>query len=277
MKKIIVPIDFSDHSESALKSAALFAKKYDSEIYVLHMLDMQESSMSESSSYQQQKAVFLLKLSEKKLKDFLNKDYLKDVKIKPIIKHYTVFSEINLIAKEISADLIIMSSHGASGLKEFFVGSNTEKVIRYSDVPVLVLKTELKNIDFNDIVLATDFSEESIPAFKKALKTLDFLSARKHILYVNLPNEKFKTTSEMDAMANNFLLEAEGNVDRLINVNFVCDKSIEKGIFNFSNAIGTDLITLITHGRKGLSHVFAGSITEDVSNHSTLPIITFKI
>ncbi len=81
----------------------------------------------------------------------------------------------------------------------------------------------------------------------------------------------------MDAMANNFLLKAEGNVDRLINVNFVCDKTIEKGILNFSNPIGADLISVITHDRKGLSHIFAGSIAEDVTNHSTLPIITFKI
>jgi hypothetical protein len=59
----------------------------------------------------------------------------------------------------------------------------------------------------------------------------------------------------MDAMATNFLLKAEGSVDRLINVNFVCYRSIEKGI----------------------SPIFAGSIAEDVTNHSRLPIITFKI
>jgi len=43
------------------------------------------------------------------------------------------------------------------------------------------------------------------------------------------------------------------------------------------NALGADLISVITHGRKGLSHIFAGSIAEDIANHSTLPIITIKI
>jgi nucleotide-binding universal stress UspA family protein len=109
------------------------------------------------------------------------------------------------------------------------------------------------------------------------LTFLDFLGAKKHLLFVNLPNEKFKTTSEMDALANNFLMSAEGNVDRLINVNFVCAKTVEDGILSFSNALGADLIALITHGRKGLAHVFSGSISEDISNHSSLPIITFKI
>lgn len=277
MKKIIVPVDFSNHSIYALKTAALLAKKYDAIIYALHMLDIHEVSLTESEIYQQEKAVFFLKLSEKKFKTFLDKDFLEGVKVVPIIKHYKVFSEVNAIAKEVNADLIIMGSHGASGLKEFFVGSNTEKVVRYSELPVLVIKNEMFNTDFSDIVVASDFSEESIPAFKRMLKTVDFLNARKHILYVNLPNENFKTTTEMESLAADFLMEVEGNTDRLINVNYVCDRSVENGILNFSNAVGADLISVITHGRKGLSHIFEGSIAEDITNHATLPIMTFKI
>jgi nucleotide-binding universal stress UspA family protein len=277
MKKIIVPIDFSEYSEFALKVAAKFAKTETVTLYALHMLDLQEMSLTESPSHHQEKAVFFLKLAEKKMKTFLNKEYLKSIKVVPIIKHYKVFEEVNKIAEEVKADLVIMGSHGSSGLKEFLVGSNTEKVVRYSNIPVLVIKKELLNADFSNIVYATDFSENSILAFKSMLKTLDFLNAKKHILYVNLPNEKFKTTQEMDALAANFLQKAEGNLDRLINVSFMCDRTIEKGILNFSNLVGADLITLVTHGRKGLSHIFAGSIAEDVTNHSTLPIMTFKI
>ncbi|WP_341221003.1 universal stress protein [Polaribacter atrinae] len=277
MKKIIVPIDFSKHSEFALKTAALLAKKYNATVYALHMLDLQEISLTESEDNQQEKAFFFLKLAEKKFKDFLIKDYLKGIKIVPVIKQFKVFSEINDICKEVNADLIIMGSEGVSGLKEFFVGSNTEKVVRFANLPVLVIKNEMENADFSDIVIATDFSEESIPGFQKMLETLDFLNAKKHILYVNLPNEEFKTTSEMEKMANNFLMKAEGDVHRMINVNYVCDRTIEKGILNFSNAVGADLISVITHGRIGLSHIFAGSIAEDIANHSTLPIMTIKI
>ena len=277
MKKIIIPIDFSEYSEHALKAAALLSKKIDVEIYALHMLDLQEFNLSHSLDYSQEQGVFFLKLAEKKLQKFLQKDFLKEVKVVPLIKRYKVFSEVNAIAKEINADLIIMGSHGASGLKEFFTGSNTEKVIRYADIPVLILKNELKNLDFADIVIATDFSDETILAYKGILTFLDFLGARKHLLFVNLPNEKFKTTPEMDTLANNFLMSAEGNADRLINANFVCARTVEEGILSFSDAVGADLIALITHGRKGLAHVFSGSISEDISNHSALPIITFKI
>ena len=148
MKKVIVPVDFSEHSAHALKAAALLAKRSDIEIIVLHMLNLSVVSLSESASDLQEQSVFYLKLAEKKFKKFLDKPYLKDVKVTSIIKHYLSFSEINAIAEEINADLILMSSHGASGIKEIFIGSNTEKVIRHATVPVLVLKEELFDLNF---------------------------------------------------------------------------------------------------------------------------------
>lgn len=277
MKTVIIPVDFSEYSEFAMRAAALLSKKIEIKVYAVHMLDLPDASLSQSHEYSQEKTVLLTKLAENRFINFLEKDYLHGVKVTPVIKSYKVFSELNSIVNEVDADFIIMGSHGSSGLKEFFMGSNTEKVIRYSDVPVLVLKNELHDVNFSDIVIATDFSEESIPGFKKVLNSLDFFNARKHLLYVNLPNENFKTTPEMDFLVNNFLMQAEGNVDRLINVNFVSAKSVEEGVLTFSDVIGADLITLITNGRKGLSHVFSGSISEDISNHSSLPIMTFKM
>mgnify|MGYP000495337724 CR=1 FL=1 len=81
----------------------------------------------------------------------------------------------------------------------------------------------------------------------------------------------------MENMAVNFLNKAEGNTDKLKDINFVADKTIEKGILNFSNSVGADLIAISTHGRKGLSHLFKGSLSEDIANHANLPILTFKI
>jgi len=102
MKKIIVPVDFSEYSEFALKAAALLSKKVPVEIYALHMLDLQEVNMSQTSSYSQEKGIYFLKLAEQKFKKFLQKDFLKEVKVVPVIKHYKVFSEVNAIAKEIN-------------------------------------------------------------------------------------------------------------------------------------------------------------------------------
>ena len=81
MKKVIVPIDFSEHSEYALKAAALLAKRNEIEIVVLHMLNLSVVSLSESASDLQAQSIFYLKLAEKKFKKFLKKEYLKDIKL----------------------------------------------------------------------------------------------------------------------------------------------------------------------------------------------------
>lgn len=277
MKKILVPIDFSKHSEYALEAASVLAKKHNANILALHMLEISDALLTKTDSEQQAKTVFFLKLAEQKFKKFIDKDYLKGISIIPIVKHFKVFSEISDVAKEHNADLIVMGSHGTSGIKEVFIGSNTEKVVRHSNIPVLVIKHDPVLMDFENVVFACDFSEEAIKPYKDAYKLFKVLNTKVHLVYVNLPNESFRSSSEIERQVAHFLKLAEGNLENMNNVTYVSDYSIEKGILNFANLIGADLIAVVTHGRTGLSHFFEGSISEDIANHSTLPVMTFKI
>ncbi|MCK0109267.1 universal stress protein [Flavobacteriaceae bacterium S0825] len=277
MKKIIVPIDFSEHSEYALKTAAKLAKEANAELLVLHMLELSDVILTESDSQQQQKAVFFLKLVEQKFETFLDKEYLKDVNVTPIVKHYKVFSEVNDVAKEHDVDLIVMGSHGTSGFKEFFVGSNTERVVRNSQTPVLVIKNEIKDINFGTAVFATSFEEENVRPYLNATSMFKALGAKLKLLYVNLPNEHFKSSVEIEKKIAEFLITADGNLDKLNDVAYQADYTVEQGVMNYANKVGADIIAIPTHGRKGISHFFAGSIGEDIANHSPLPVITFMI
>jgi len=277
MKKIIVPIDFSQHSEYALKSAAKLAKQYKAEILALHMLEMSDIVLTTSDGLQHQKALYFFKLAEQKFETFLKKDYLKNLKVTPIVKHFKVFSEVNDVVLKQNADLIIMGSHGASGLKEYFVGSNTERVVRNSDVPVLVVKQEITDIHFDVVAYATDFSEEGLTAYIRAKKLFDSIGSKMYLVHVNLPNDKFKSSLEIEQDVVNFLTKSDGNLDKMDSIYYVSDYSVEKGLLRSANTLGADLIAMPTHGRKGLTHFFEGSIGEDVANHATLPVMTFKM
>ncbi|UPS91522.1 MULTISPECIES: universal stress protein [unclassified Bizionia] len=276
MKKIIVPIDFSEYSEYALETAAILAKKNNAEILALHMLEMSETILTKGSDGQME-SLFLIKLAEKRFGEFLDKSYLEGVKVTPIVKHFKVFREVNEVAKAHQADLIIMGSQGSSGIKEYFVGSNTEKVVRYSDIPVLVIKHNPILTEFETIVFASDFSDDSVSAYLKAKDMCRILGANMNMVYVNLPGENFKSTAEMEGKIVAFLKKAEGDLESLSKVTYVSDYTVENGISNFANLIGADLVAIATHGRKGIAHFFEGSISEDIANHSTLPVMTFKI
>ncbi|TPV32931.1 universal stress protein [Paucihalobacter ruber] len=277
MKKIIVPVDFSEHSVYAMEAAAILAKRNNAQILALHMLELSESSFSEQATNQPLNSIFFYKRAEQEFETFLKQDFLKDIKVIPAIKKYKVFKEVNDVAKHENADLIIMGSHGASGLNEIFVGSNTERVVRHSETPVLVVKSKPENMKFDHVVYGCDFTDESISSYIKVTKFFAKMDSQVHLLYVNLPDFAFKSTNEMEARVAEFLKKTEGNLKKMKDVVFYSDYSIEKGVLNYSAKIGADLIAVSTHGRKGIAHFFEGSISEDIANHSVLPVMTFRI
>lgn len=276
MKKIILPVDFSKHSEYALETAAALAKKHSSQLIVMNMLELSESMVSNSDSDRQNEMLFMLAHANKQFEAFLDKDYLEGVDLVPVIKHHKVLKEVDALAKEEGADLIIMGSRGHSDHSGIFTGSNTEKVVRYSETPVLVVKEKNENLNFDNVLLGTDFSEDSIPAFKKAANLLNELGGNVSLLHVNLPNNKFQSTKELDNKVSNFLTKV-GQESWKEKINFIADYTVEDGILNHSTKTGANAVALITRGRKGLSHFFGGSVTEDIANHSKLPILTFKM
>ncbi|MEL6810325.1 MAG: universal stress protein [Bacteroidota bacterium] len=277
MKKILVPVDFSEHSEYALEVAAKLAKEHKAEIITLHMMGLSEAVLTKDESQEVFEALYYMKLAEKRFDEFLNKDYLKGVKVESTVQNYKIFKEMDSVAKEFDADLIIMGSHGSSGMKEVFVGSNTEKVVRTSSIPVLVIKNRMSDFQINKMVFACDFSLDYVTAFQTARKFARTFNIDLQLLYINTP-ERFKRSMEMEDRAFKFLANAGEDAMELYNdIVYYCDNTVEDGIFSFSNKYEANVIAVPTHGRRGLAHFFTGSIGEDLVNHSDIPVLTFKI
>lgn len=278
MNKILVPVDFSEHAAYALEVAAKLAKDFNSELLVLHMMGLSEAYLTKSESEEAAEAHFYMKLAKKRYETFLDKPYLKGVKVTEMVQNYKIFSEINELAKERNIDLIIMGSHGASGVSEIFVGSNTEKVVRTSDIPVLVIKKPTPSFKPELVVFACDLRVESIKAYQNARALFAEWNLKLQLVYVNLPNEEFMSTEEIRKKADLFIKVAHnGELPSNTEIIYVSDYSIEGGIFNHANEVNADLIAIPTHGRSGIAHFFKGSIGEDVVNHAKLPVITFRV
>jgi nucleotide-binding universal stress UspA family protein len=214
-----------------------------------------------------------MKLAHQKFEKLKSRAYLKDIVIHETVDFHEIFKGIFHICKKHDIDLVIMGSNGSNGLTEMLIGSNTEKVVRTSETPVLVVKQEHKTFNVNDFVFASDFKKESIPSYKKAIGFAKILDAKIHLLMVNTPN-KFITTASSNRRMETFV---DASKFSNYTLNIYNDASIEKGIMNFSQSINAQLIGMSTHGRQGISHFFNGSISEDLVNHAKRPVITFKI
>ncbi|MFD2908953.1 universal stress protein [Flavobacterium ardleyense] len=274
MKRILVPTDFSNHAEYALKVAAQIAKKNDGEIFLIHMLELPTTGADALSRSHEMPELMLFKnIAVNKLDELMHSDYLAEVQVTKIIQFELAFDGIVKSAETHNADLIVMGSHGANGFQEMFIGSNTEKVVRNADIPVLVIKREEPNFNADKFVFASDFSDEAKKPFEKAFSFAKEFGSKLHLVNINTPNN-FKSTIVAEETMEQFL---EGVDTTDITTHIYNDVNVEKGILHFSKSIDADIIGMSTHGRKGLAHFFNGSISEDLVNHAKRPVITFKI
>jgi nucleotide-binding universal stress UspA family protein len=274
MKRILVPTDFSDHAENALRTAAIIAKKTNSEILILHMLEI-PSQMNDAITGAAgiPEIMFFIKKANEILEEATKKEFLKDIPITKHVKFEKASEGILSFLKKYEIDLIVMGSKGISGIEEILIGSNTEKVVRQSDVPVLVVKNDKINLDQPNFVFASDFSSETKAPFQKMIDFAKIFDAKITLVTICTPNS-FKSTIVARRLTAEFIAQFDitNYTTHLYN-----DTNVEKGILNFSSEIDADLIGLCTHGRTGLAHFFTGSISEDLVNHAIKPVITFKI
>lgn len=274
MKKILVPTDFSEYAYYALKVAAQIAKKNDGEIILLHMLELPHQAGDAIGSGHDIPEIMLFKNAAiNRLEDLMNDECLDGLKVSEIIQFELAFNGIMDISKKNDVDLIVMGSHGASGFKEMFIGSNAEKVVRFSDIPVLVLKREEEIFNVNHFVFASDFSDEVRKPFQKVVEFANKFNAELHLVMINTPSS-FKPTHIANEIMSNFVSNYSINK---FSTHIYNDTNVENGILNFANHVDANLIGMSTHGRRGLSHFFNGSISEDLVNHALRPVITFKI
>ena len=275
MKKILVPIDFSKHAEFAAVIANKIAKKSGSRIYLLYLIELPSSvvEISSSSRFSIPESMLYLRKIKEKIVLFKERIFSKDIDVQHIIKLQTPYEGILKYAKKLEVDLIIMGSKGHSKFEEILIGSNTEKVVRASEAPVIVIKKDPDKFKLNNLVFVSNFEKDNTIAFEKFLTFANQFKSKIHLLTVNTPH-KFENTFDAELKIKNFI-----SPYTLPNhsINVYNDHSVEKGVLNFLKNKKADLIALSTHGRSGLSHLFNGSISKNLSKTALKPVLTFKI
>ncbi len=275
MKRILVPVDFSKQADCAVQIAANIARKSGAEIFLLHMISLpvNEADVSAHGDASSPAKVLYLQKVHEKFNEILRCKSLKGLTVSEEVRFHKTFVGIIEYSHELKTDLIVMGSSGATGLKEMFIGSNTEKVVRNSDIPVLVVKCGVSHFEMKKFVFASDFSESVKPSFGRFLKFVKKFNGEVHLLFVNTVHN-FESTQKTSKRLHKFITNFELPKHSL---NIFNDTSIEKGILNFSRDLGADVIALNTHQRSGLSSMFNESISEDLVNHALKPVITFKL
>lgn len=276
MKTILVPIDFSKSSEYAAKVASKIAQKSKSKIYLLHIVEIPTggADMGSRSNFSIPESMLYLRKIRDRILEFKSQFFSENQDVNYVVRVQNPYEGIIAYAEKINTDLIVMGSKGHSNFEEIFIGSNTEKVVRKSTKPVLVVKKNNFNFNLKNIVFASDFKNKNQKEVIKKLIDFAFIFKSKiHLLKIITPSN-FESTSEATKEIKEFVKEF-GLTKK--NIAVYNDVSVEKGILNYSREIKSDLIALSTHGRSGLSHLFSASVTKNLSKSALKPMLTFRV
>lgn len=135
---IVVPVDFSDASATLLKTAANVARRYGAEIHALHVYQDVFSVLSMRTFDLSEEVVEQVMLQEIGAKfEALLSDVPDDVPFRTVLRKGETAEEILDYVREIGADLIVIATNARSSIEQFFIGSITQRIVRYASCPVL--------------------------------------------------------------------------------------------------------------------------------------------
>ncbi len=316
--KILVPTDFSDGSKTAYTFANELAAKFGGKIDLIHVIPTMKY-LSESISklglpFDMDKDVYPKLIDQSRgyieddLTNYIDEKFVGKAVVKIDMKAFDVITET---AASGNYDIIVMGTHGASA-NQLIKGNVTEKVIRYSKVPVLCVPESVPTKKVSKVLVPIDFSANSWKAMPIAASFAASIGGELTLMHVKelygSEGEMPPHTSDRDeslilrdnlltrfgeyALGNDdfdFELKSLGDHEYDILITEVEGQKVEvkvhtvirKGvsahyeITDYANE-NADILVMTTHGRSGLKQIFLGSTTEKVARYSKIPVITIR-
>ncbi len=284
--KILVPIDFSPYSSYAADFASFLAQEYKADITLYHVVVMFETEVEEEEHLKNIEGIVKHKiLSTNSLLEKKKKTIdVTDFKIHSVTEHGV--NAANSILEFINShnyDLVIIGTHGRTGLKNWIYGSVAEKVVRLAQIPVITLHNIPVFSHMKNILVPVDFSENS----RKTLETARKIAKTFHsqLNYIHIIEQQLHPSYQVVGIESVFTLNPDLKDISLNKLKEFCYKENEKATFailegtahrditDYAKEINCGLIVMSTHGYTGIDHVLIGSTTERVVRIAPCPVL----
>lgn len=279
LEKILMPVDVNSKNTEQLSLAIKIAKEYNSEIMVIYVLP--------DADVHPEIEKLLSKSINKTLNKVVNAFKTEGISYrKPMILSGNPIDKILQTANDERANLILTGSGNASEKEEFKLGSTAEKLVRLSDVPVWVAKSN-QEMEIKKILCPVDFSDASKRALKNAILLSNNFESTLTILGVYEPIITTSPRIAIDLVATNnelleeFQKEMETFLEDFdlkgVNYNIDIQKGIpDERILLAIEKLDCDLLVMGTNGRSGFSRIMLGSVTEKVIRKLPCSFVTTK-
>ena len=296
IQTILATTDFSDESRSGVSYAVALGKQLGATVALLHVIEPPSRLSGTESIVFARKDSEVVAFARKKLATLAKREGKGDATPTSSIRTGKPFHEINTAARESTADLIVIATHGYTGAKRVLLGSTAERVVRHAPCSVLTVPTQITQeragktptLKVKKILVPMDFSNLS----KDALPWATFLAAqfKAEVVLLHVV-EKFPIDYLMGRELTSHTIvplmkQAETNLERATTdlakaFDLKMSAVVRAGkpyaeICEAAKVLEADLIVLTTHGYTGLKHVWLGSTAERVVRHALCPVLVVR-
>lgn len=276
IKKILIPIDFSETSMLAIEHAGFTAQLFKAELVLLHVVEKHWEQFSiVAPELRVSPPSDLMNTIEKKLGEVATTIRTKyGVKSITVLSTGNIFNEILSISKEQSVDLVVMGTHGTSGFVEFFIGSNTFKMVTQSDCPIISVQVHSNKLGFKEILLPIDDSAHSRQKVNHAIVLAKHFASKIHIL--GLADSDDETEHKKFEIKLDQIEEYIKKCDLPYSRKTVDGKNQAKTSYDYAKSINADLIVIMTDQDENITGRLMGTYAQQIINHSKIPVLTIQ-
>ncbi|MES2763484.1 MAG: universal stress protein [Bacteroidota bacterium] len=277
LKKILVPVDFSTTAMQALKQAVVIAKTSGAAIKIIHVTQQvyfpaDEVAITNNDSIN--KAIS--KRSATELKKIVKTIQLTDgIKVDFEMQSGNVIDAICYLAEKEKFDLIIMGTHGISGVKEFFAGSNSYKTVRHSICPVLTIQQNAGTANFKTIVLPIRLERSSRQKVDYVVEMARLFNSTVIIAGYTDDKEESKQFKVKQYVAQVEKYLAKHSITYKSKLIFAPD--FAKEILKLAKKSNAGLIVTMKEHDFSMDQLIKGSYSEQFVNHSPIPVLSIPV
>lgn len=286
MKKILVPVDFSAHTETVCKYAIEIAKKSGGELRLFHAyfdfliapnssftytVDTNDMYNREMMTKIKDEAFADMQKLEARLIDEIDGDKIKNVKVVYTLTGGLPEDEILNIAEIYAPDLIVMGTKG-KGEKDFLTGKISTKVVQNATCRILTVPREASYHGFANIVYATDFDEGDTEDLQILIDLVSNYKPIIHCIHVNINNENDADESELEELKSHFIKESN---DGSIIFDMLTGDDFLDCLNQYVDEHKIDMIAIVHRRKSFLKRLFNKDHTRQLLFHSNLPLYIF--
>ena len=270
MKNILVPTDFSYCAKGAVEAGLSLAEQYGAKLHLFHGLPIPKNR-TEGSQTEKAEVKQLIHNAELLFAEWKTIAAQRKVNLQTHLSGGKLVDAVEEIRKKFQIDFIIMGSHGASGKNEYFIGSNTQKVVRSVHCPVLIIKEPMMSYRFQKVVFASNFDPKEKRAFQYFLDFVKAFEPEIHLVEINTSSFFGQPYILAKELMDDF---AEMAKPLDCKTHFYRDFNVDAGVRKFSQEIGAQLIGISNQIRHPLKRMFSGSNVEALVNHARVPVLS---